>query len=244
MATTPTRSTVPGREPGRPEQVLVLACGALAREVKDLVRLHGLGHVTVECLPADLHNRPDRIPAAVEARLAAASGRYRSVLVGYADCGTGGGIDVVCRRWGATRLAGDHCYELFAGSEAFAQLHQEEPGTFYLTDFLARNFETLVIQGLGIDRHPELLPLYFGNYRRLVHLAQRDDPTTSHRARQAADRLGLTYHHRSTGYGQLGRAMEALRPGRVPAATPVTLAGAGALTETRSPVAAATGAGP
>lgn len=182
--------------------VLVLACGALARELADLVRLDGLAHLEVVCLPADLHNRPERIPAAVEARLDAieASGRrYGQVVLGYADCGTGGRLDEVCQRRGVARLPGAHCYEVLAGADVFAALHDREPGTFYLTDYLARHFERLVIQGLGIDRHPELTPLYFGNYRRLVHLAQRDDTELDRLARAAAERLGLAHERVATG---------------------------------------------
>lgn len=189
----------------------MLACGALARELTHLVALNQLDHVTVECLPADLHNRPERIPAAVEARLDAAEGRYASIILGYADCGTGGRLDEVCQRRGVTRLPGAHCYELFAGPDVFAQLHDEEPGTFYLTDFLARHFDRLVIQGLGIDRHPELQPLYFGHYRRLIHLAQRPDPELTKLGQAAAQRLGLTHQYRLSGYGQLGRTMVSLR---------------------------------
>jgi len=190
--------------------VLVLACGALARELKDLVSANHLDQVTIECLPAELHNRPELIPAEIEARLDARRGRYDRVLVGYADCGTGGRLDEVCRRWGVQRLPGAHCYELFAGPGAFAELHEAEPGTFYLTDYLARHFDRLVFDLLGIDRHPELLTMYFGNYHRLVYLAQRDDEGLRRRARAAALRLGLRYEHRFTGYGQLAESVVTL----------------------------------
>lgn len=186
-----------------PERVLVLACGALARELAAIVSANDLTSTTIECLPASLHNDPDAIPAAVEARLDRAEGVYERVLLGYADCGTGGRLDEVCQRRGVTRLPGAHCYEFFAGSQAFAELHDEEPGTFYLTDYLARHFDRLVIQMLGIDRHPELEELYFANYQRVVLLSQTEDPAVLARARAAAERLGLRFEHHPTGYGRL-----------------------------------------
>jgi hypothetical protein len=161
------------------------------------------------CLPATLHNRPERIPGAVRSRVrrARAAGREQ-VFVAYADCGTGGLLDRVLDEEGVARLEGAHCYEVYAGRAAFAALAEEEPGTFYLTDFLARNFERLVIRGLGLDRHPELLPLYFGNYARVLYLAQTDDPTLTAAARRGARRLGLRFERRFTGYGELATALE------------------------------------
>jgi len=156
------------------------------------------------CLPATLHNRPERIPELIRSRIrrARADG-YDRIFVAYADCGTGGSLDRVLEAEGVDRLAGAHCYEVFAGRAAFEALAEAEPGTFYLTDFLARNFERLVIRGLGLDRHPELQPLYFGNYRRLVYLAQTDDPALTALARRAASRLGLAFERRFTGLGDL-----------------------------------------
>ena len=152
----------PSRPPQRP---LVIGCGALARELVALTRRAGFPEVDLTCLPATLHNRPERIPEAVRSRIrrARAAGRDR-IFVAYADCGTGGLLDRVLDEEGVARLEGAHCYEVYAGRAAFATLAADEPGTFYLTDFLARNFDRLVIRGLGLDRHPELLPLYFGNY--------------------------------------------------------------------------------
>jgi hypothetical protein len=164
----------------------------------------------VTCLPPLLHNRPERIPDEVRSkvRAARASGRYERVFVAYADCGTGGLLDrVLDEEAGIERLPGAHCYEFFAGSAAFATLADEEPATFWLTDFLVRAFDPLVIRGLGIDRHPELLPVYFGNYRRVVYLSQTDDPALVDAARAAADRLGLAFEHRPTGYGDLAPAL-------------------------------------
>lgn len=190
----------------RPEGALVIACGALARELEALTR--GLPGIEVEYLPATLHNRPERITDAVVARVRAARERgYERVLVGYMDCGTGGLLDAALAAEGVERLPGAHCYELYAGRAAFAALHDEEPGTFYLTDFLVRSFEGLVWRGLGLDRHPELRDLYFANYRRVIYLAQGDDPELVDRARRAAERLGLAFQLRRTGLDGLAAAV-------------------------------------
>jgi hypothetical protein len=182
----------------------VIGCGALARELVELTRRSGLPHVDLTCLPASLHNRPERIPAAVRERIRKArSAGYDRIFVAYADCGTGGLLDRVLENEAVARLEGAHCYEVYAGSAAFAELHEEDPGTFYLTDFLVRNFDGLVIRGLGLDRHPELLPVYFGNYRRLVYLAQTDDRDLTAHAEEAAQRLGLVFERRLTGLGEL-----------------------------------------
>lgn len=185
------------------EGALVIACGALARDILAVIRRHGWSSIQVECLPASWHNTPARIPEGVREKLRAARGRFARVFVAYGDCGTGGLLDAVLAEEGVERLPGAHCYEFFAGSETFAALHDDEPGTFYLTDYLARHFETLVIKGLGIDRHPELQPLYFGNYRRLVYLSQAGDRALEAGARAAARRLGLAFEMRTTGYGAL-----------------------------------------
>jgi hypothetical protein len=189
-------------EAARP-RVLVLACGAIAREVLAVIELNGWENVTVRCLPAKLHARPERIAPAVEAKLEEIAGRYERVFVAYADCGTGGALDAVLERHDVERLPGDHCYGFLTGNAAWEALHDAEPATFYLTDFLARHFEAIVVRGLGLDRHPELLPEYFGNYRRLLYLAQTDDDDLRARARAAAERLGLEYEERRTGYGDL-----------------------------------------
>ena len=186
----------------RPE-VLVLACGALAREVLAVIRLNGWQNVTVRCLPAKLHSRPELIAPAVDEKLRSLAGSYERVFVAYADCGTGGELDKVLDLHGVERLPGAHCYGFLTGNDTWEELHDAEPATFYLTDFLARHFDALVIRGLGLDRHPELLPDYFGNYRRLLYLAQTDDDDLRARARAAAKRLGLAYEERRTGYGDL-----------------------------------------
>jgi hypothetical protein len=190
-----------------PSRVLVIGCGALARELVAVIDQAGLSNVDLTCLPATLHNRPGGIPAGVRAKIRAARPRYERIFIAYADCGTGGLLDAMLADEGVERLPGAHCYEFYSGSSAFAAMSQEEPGTFYLTDFLARNFDRLVIAGLGLDRHPELLPTYFGNYRRLVYLAQTDDPTLVVAARRAARRLGLAFEVRTTGYGELAASV-------------------------------------
>jgi Protein of unknown function (DUF1638) len=193
-------------EAGSP-RVLVVGCGALARELVDLTR--GLPNVDITCLPATLHNRPGGIPAAVRDRIRRRRPGYDRVFVAYADCGTGGLLDRVVDEEGVDRLPGAHCYEFYAGRPDFARLTEEEPATFFLTDFLARNFDRLVWRGLGLDRHPELLPDYFRNYRRLVYLSQRDEPELVVTARRAAARLGLEFEHRRTGYGELATSIVA-----------------------------------
>jgi hypothetical protein len=195
---------------------LVIGCGALAHELVELTRRAGLPAMDLTCLPASLHNRPDRIPGAVAARIRRARGDgYDRIFVAYADCGTGGLLDRVLEAEGVARLEGAHCYEVYAGRAAFAALHDAEPGTFYLTDFLARNFDRLVVRGLGLDRHPELLPTYFGNYRRLVYLAQADDAALTARAEAAAEHLGLVFERRLVGLGELAPAIAAFaRPAK------------------------------
>lgn len=189
------------------ETLLVIACGALAREIVALKRLNGWSDMAVECLPPELHNRPEQIPAAVQGAIRAARGHYARIFVAYADCGTGGMLDAMLETEGIARLPGAHCYEFFATAAVFAELSEAEPGTFYLTDFLVRHFDRLVIEGLGLDRHPELLPEYFRNYRRLVYLVQSANAELSAAARAAAARLGLAYEERRTGYGGLASSL-------------------------------------
>jgi hypothetical protein len=198
---------------------LVIACGALATELRAVLRL-GEGRseapsstaseaspsVDVRYLPAHLHNRPERIVPAVESLIAEAGDR--PVFVAYADCGTGGQLDaMLARHPGVARLPGAHCYEVFAGSALFAELHDAEPGTFFLTDFLARHFEPLVWQGLGLDRHPQLRSVYFAHYRRVVLLSQSEDEAVVTAGRAAAERLGLGFEHRHVGRDRLAAAI-------------------------------------
>ena len=184
-------------------RTLIVACGALARELLQVVEANGLSHIDVECLPASFHNTPDVIPDAVATRVRAATNRYQRIFVGYGDCGTGGRLDAVCKELGVDRLPGDHCYEFLSGSEAFADLHAEELGTFFLTDYLVKHFDRLVVKAFWLDTHPEMLDAVFGNYRRLAYLSQVDDPDLLDRARSAAARLGLSFEHRPTGLSNL-----------------------------------------
>ena len=190
---------------------LVLGCGALARELLDLVDRNGLGDaVDVRCLPAPLHNRPEQIAPLLDRKLAELAPNYDHVFVAYADCGSGGEVARIAEKHGVEILPGAHCYAFYAGLETFDALAADEPGTFYLTDFLARSFETLVYKGLGLDRRPGLRDAYFGNYKRVLYLSQREDPELVAFAQRAAEMLGLAFEHRPTGYGVLGTAIAGL----------------------------------
>ena len=182
----------------------ILACGALAREILALIEAGGLEGVELACLPAKLHSQPQFIPERVREAIRAAKARgIDRVLVAYADCGTGGRLDRVLEEEGGERIQGPHCYAFYAGQTDFAALMEDEPASFFLTDYLARHFETLILKGMGIDKHPELEEMMFGNYRRLVYLAQEDTPELRAKAEAAAARRGLEYEHRKTGYGEL-----------------------------------------
>ena len=191
-------------------RTLVIACGALAREIAALTRANGWTALEVRCLPAELHNRPERIAPAVRETIAANRGQYAQMFVAYADCGTRGELDQVLREEGIERLPGAHCYEFFATARVFAQLADAEPGTFYLTDFLLRHFERLVVRPLGLDRHPELVQEYFRNYRKLVYLSQAPRADAIEQAGLIAERFGFQFEHRFTGYGELGTRLAAL----------------------------------
>ena len=187
--------------------VLVIACGALARELVALRRLNQWHHIDLACAPAELHNRPERIAPAVRAIIVRHRERYRHMFVAYADCGTRGALDALLVEFGIERLPGAHCYELFSGAALLRELSDAEPGTFYLTDFLTRHFDRLVRRGLGLDRHPELLPMYCGNYTRLVYLSQTDDAALDAQARTHAAFLGLAYERHHTGLAPLGQVV-------------------------------------
>jgi Protein of unknown function (DUF1638) len=191
-------------------RLLVIACGAIAREVLAVIRLNRWTNVTLRCLPGKLHNTPQWIAGRVDDKLreAEAEGGWDRVFVAYGDCGTGGELDRVLDAHGAERLPGDHCYAFFAGVDDWLAMHEAEPRAFYLTDFLCRHFDRFVVEGLRLDTHPELLPAYFGNYVRLVYLAQSRSPALLQRAREAADYLGLSLEVRHTGYGDLRPALE------------------------------------
>lgn len=196
-----------------PLPLLVIACGAIARELLALVRANRWEHVKVTCLPARLHNRPELIPQAVRECIHANRETHARIFVAYGDCGTGGELDRVLVEEGIERLPGAHCYSFLSGADVFDRLADEEPATFYLTDFLARQFDSLVMRGLGLDRHPELLSLYFGNYRRLVYLEQQRDPELLNKARRAAEQLGLPLEVRHTGLEPLAQLLQPLATG-------------------------------
>jgi hypothetical protein len=192
------------------KRVLIIACGALAREIGAVIDRSGLDHIALRCLPATLHNRPDRIAPAVRAAIDAARGQYERIFVAYADCGTGGALDRVLEEEGVARLPGPHCYAFYTGVEKFEANGDADMRSFFLTDFLARQFQTLVIEPLGLDRHPELRDAYFGAYERVVYLAQADDAALDAAAEAAAARLGLAYERRFVGYGDLEREVRSI----------------------------------
>ena len=196
------------RPEATPVRLVIVGCGALARELLALTA--GIPGVRVEGVDARLHMRPGRIAQAVAAKVEVVRRRHGAdvkIFVAYADCGTGGSLDAYLEGEGIERIGGAHCFEFYAGPAIYAALQEEELGTFYLTDFLARQFESIIVAGLGLDRHPELRDAYFGNYRRLVYLAQTDDEALTARARAAAERLGLAFEHRRTGYGDLATSI-------------------------------------
>lgn len=186
-------------------RILLLACGALAHEVLALNRVNHWNHLDIHCLPAKLHNTPDAIPDAVEAAVTARRGDYDDVFVLYADCGTGGLLQARCAALGVQMLEGPHCYSFFEGNQAFEE--RGEVTCFYLTDFLVKQFDAFVTKPLGLDRFPELRDMYFGNYTTLVYQAQVDDPALTELARGYAERLGLAFERRFTGYGDLETAL-------------------------------------
>ena len=189
---------------------LLIACGALASDLRAVLAQFGLTDtVDIRYLPAPHHSRPERIVPAIRQQLAVDDDGERTLVFGYGDCGTGGHLDLLLDEIGerAARLSGDHCYEFMAGSELFAALHEAEPGTFYLTDFLAKHFDALVWGSLGLDRHPELRDAYFGNYRRVVLLSQTDDPAVAEAGPRAAAMLRLEFEHQHVGRDRFAEAV-------------------------------------
>lgn len=184
-------------------RVLLLACGALAREILALIKINGWSHMSLQCLPANLHLTPEKIPDAVEAVVVKARDKYDDIFVVYADCGTGGLLKSRCDELGVKMAEGPHCYSFFEGNEIFAAHAESEFTAFYLTDFLVRQFDSFVWKPMGLDRHPQLRDMLFGNYEKLVYLAQTNQPDLDALAEEAAERLGLTYERRYTGYGDL-----------------------------------------
>lgn len=194
----------------RPDKVLIIACGALAREIRALIALNGWQHFDLHCLPAQLHLTPDRIPDAVEAAVRKARRDYARIFIAYADCGTGGLLQARCAALGVEMIAGPHCYSFFDGNAAFAERAEDEMRAFYLTDFLVRQFDAFVWRPMGLDRHPDLRDDLFGNYETLIYLAQTEDTELDRLAQEAAKRLGLDYARRFTGYGDLERELALL----------------------------------
>ncbi len=200
-----TRQGLPAKGQGK---VLLLACGALAREILAIRQAGAWDHLDLHCLPAILHNSPDQIPDAVEAAVVKYRDAYARIFVVYADCGTGGLLQARCDALGVDMVKGPHCYSFFEGNDAFEAM--DEMTAFYLTDFLVRQFDAFVIEPLGLDKHPQLRDMYFGNYEKLVYQAQVNDPQLDAKAQACAERLGLAYERRFTGYGDLASTVQAV----------------------------------
>ncbi|MEN0002116.1 MAG: DUF1638 domain-containing protein [Pseudomonadota bacterium] len=191
----------------------LIACGMLAREVLDIIELNKWHHIDLQCLPAELHFHPEKIPAAVENAVGQArSEGFQNIAIGYADCGTGGLLDALCERLRVERLAGPHCFAFYLGLEQFKARQDDLVTTFYITDFLARHPDTFFYRPLGLDRHPELTELYFANYEQALYLAQTDDDALTASARQIADRIGLAFKREFVGYGDLTPQIAAIAP--------------------------------
>lgn len=188
---------------GRRQKNLLLACGALAREILEITRINRLDHLELQCLPADLHLYPEKIPAAVEKAVHKYRDEYNSIFVVYADCGTGGLLEKKCKELGVKMVQGPHCYAFYDGLKNFDGNSKSEITAFYLTDFLVRQFDAFVWKPLGLDKHPELRDMYFAGYERLIYLAQQDNKDLDKQAEECARRLGLKYERRFTGYGDL-----------------------------------------
>ena len=199
-------STIPERP-----RALVVACGALGRELVALKESTGWDALDITCLPAIWHNHPEKIAPGLRRKLQAAGG-YEQVFVAYGDCGSGGEIDKVIEEFGVERIAGPHCYQFFMGTDEFTALTDDDPACFFLTDYLVRHFDRLIVKGLGLDRFPELRDMYFGNYTALVYIAQTEDPRLKAKAEQAAERLGLAFEYRYRGYGELQSFIETAHP--------------------------------
>ncbi|MBC8381602.1 MAG: hypothetical protein ACI8TV_001057 [Porticoccaceae bacterium] len=189
-------------------KLLVIACGALAHEIVWLQRLNNWNQIELQCLDAELHNRPKLIPQKLRDKIQENLGQYQSIFVAYADCGTGGEIDRVLEEENIERLPGAHCYSFYATEERFSELAEQELGTFYLTDFLVEHFDRIMIKGLKLDRHPELRDQYFANYTRVIYLSQRQDAELVNKAKVAAEFLGLGFRHLHTGYGDLDSSLQ------------------------------------
>lgn len=191
-----------------PTRTLVLACGAIAHELVAVFKANDWNHIDIQCLPADWHNTPDRIAPAIEQKIKENHARYDRILVGYGDCGTGGRLDAVIKKYGVERLPGDHCYSFFTGLESFNDIFENEIGTFFLTDYLATFFDRLILEGFGIKKHPELRDMYFGNYTRVLYLAQTENQDKLRAAEAAALAIKLPLEVHYTGLDPFQRALE------------------------------------
>ncbi|SLN17447.1 hypothetical protein ROG8370_00488 [Roseovarius gaetbuli] len=200
-----THSGLEARDGGR---ILLIACGALAHEILTLKRLNGWNHMDLTCLPAKLHLYPEKITEAVTESVEKNRLAYDHIFVVYADCGTGGQLQAKCAALGVEMVEGPHCYSFFEGNDSFAARGDDDMRAFFLTDFLVRQFDAFVWKPMGLDRHPELRDMIFGNYTTLIYQAQTDDPALVEKARACADRLGLTFEYRFTGYGDLEKSLE------------------------------------
>ncbi|KRB22593.1 MULTISPECIES: DUF1638 domain-containing protein [Mesorhizobium] len=195
-------------KPNQTDRLLIIACGMIAREVLAVKEQLGLDHLDLTCLPAEFHFYPDRIAPAMDKAIGKARAEgYEHIFVGYADCGTGGLLDRVIEKHGVARMAGPHCFAFYQGMEAYAKVADDDMMSFYMTDFLCRQFDAFFMKPLGLDKHPELIKDYFGNYEKLIYLAQTDDPELDKVAEKAAALLGLAYERRATGYGDLTAGM-------------------------------------
>ena len=193
------------------DKILIIACGALAKEITALIQINNWTHLQLRYLPAKLHNEPHKITQNIRKNLMKAKNKFSQIFIGYADCGTGGQLDTLMEEFGVQRLPGAHCYEFFSSTQKFSKLIEDEPGSFFVTDFLVKSFEKLIWQGLKINSHPELLKIYFKNYKRLVYLAQTDSKDLQNQAKQIAKRLGLNYLYHYTEYGALTEALSDLK---------------------------------
>ena len=194
------------------KDILIIGCGAIAHEINEIIKLNNWNNVNLQCLNADLHNTPKKLPTKIKETIESNLKEYSKIFLAYADCGTGGLIDSMLKNYDIERLEGAHCYEFYAGSRLFKDLSDREIGTFYLTDFLVKNFKRLVIDGLGISKHPSLKDEYFKNYKNIVYLAQKHDNDLELKAKDCANYLNLEYSVHYTGLDnfedQLNKAMK------------------------------------
>jgi len=206
-----TEKGLEGVTPGKPGRILLLACGALAREILAIKEINGWDHMELTCLPAIYHMFPEKIVPEIEKAIGKHRENYSDIFVVYADCGTGGLLQAKCEELGVQMLKGPHCYSFYEGNDRFASLAEDEITSFYLTDFLVRQFDAFIMKPMGLDKHPDLISMYFGNYEKLVYQAQVEDPELDAKAEAAAAKLGLTYERRFTGYGDLQNELAALK---------------------------------